>query len=94
MNRIKNLFHRASERVKHDQAKGAQQTMLEELFNDFYLRRRDVYKMNFVRGLFFGFGSALGGTLLIALLLWIVSLFVNFPVVGDVFRDAQDTLSQ
>lgn len=68
--------------------------MLEELFNDFYLRRRDVYKMNFVRGLFFGFGSALGGTLLIALLLWIVSLFVNFPVVGDVFRDAQDTLSQ
>lgn len=68
--------------------------MLEELFNDWYFRRHEIYKMNFIRGLFFGFGSAMGGTLLIAILLWIISLFVNFPLVGDLFQDAQDTLSQ
>lgn len=93
MHRIKKLFKRTHSRVTNDQAKGAQKTMLEELFNDYYIRRRDVYKMNFIRGIFFGFGSVLGGTIVIALALWFFSLFAGFPVIGDLFREAQNSIN-
>lgn len=62
----------------------ARRTVIEELFNDMYKDRRSIYWMNFVRGIMFGFGSVLGGTLLIALAVMILSQFVDwFPVLGD-----------
>lgn len=67
--------------------------MLEELFNDFYIRRKQVYKMNFFRGIFFGLGSAFGGTVIIALIIWLLSLFVNFPLVGEFFKEAQNSIT-
>lgn len=94
MNIFKKLFGKLSNAAKDQQSKAAQKTMMEELFNDFYIRRKDVYKMNFVRGIFFGLGSALGGTLVIALLLWILSLFVNFPLIGEYFQTAQDSIDR
>ncbi|HEX6462282.1 MAG TPA: DUF5665 domain-containing protein [Candidatus Saccharimonadales bacterium] len=48
--------------------------VLEDLFNDFNRDRKQIYNLNFVRGVFFGLGSALGGTLIIALLVWVLSL--------------------
>lgn len=75
------------------QGKAAQKTMLEELFNDWYMQRGKVYKMNFIRGIFFGLGTALGGTLLLALIVWLLSLFVDFPLVGDFLRSTQDTIN-
>ena len=46
----------------------AQRVVLEELFNDLYRNRVRIYKVNFVRGILFGAGSALGGTIVIALI--------------------------
>lgn len=77
---------------KTTQAKSAQKTMLEELFNDLYANRTQIYKLNFFRGIFFGLGSVLGGTIVLALLVWIISLFVNFPVIGNFFEQTQQTL--
>lgn len=82
------------ERVKNDQAQAAYKTMAEELFQDYYKHRRDVYKMNFVRGIFFGFGSVIGGTVVVALVVWILSLFINFPLIGQYFEDAQQSFEQ
>jgi hypothetical protein len=82
------------ERFKTEQAKGAEKAMLEELFNDFYTQRRKVYKMNFFRGIFFGLGSVLGGTIVLTIVVWILSLFVNFPVIGDYFQQTQKSLQQ
>lgn len=63
---------------------GARRAMLEELFNDLYDDRRNIYLMNFIRGIMFGMGSVLGGTLLIALTIAVLSQFVDwFPVFGD-----------
>lgn len=64
-----------AEQVKTDQAKGSASAVLEELFNDFHRNRKEVYVMNLIRGIFFGFGSVIGGTLMIALLVWVLSLF-------------------
>lgn len=53
--------------------RGARETVLEELFNDFNRNRFTIYKFNFMRGIFFGLGSVLGGTVVIALIVWILN---------------------
>lgn len=69
---------------KADNERGAREGLIEDLFYDFNRNRAQVYKMNFIRGIFFGFGSVLGGTLLVALLIWILGAFVNvFPPLAD-----------
>lgn len=78
-------------KVISDQERGAQRTMLEEIFHDLYAERWRIYKVNFVRGIFFGLGSALGGTVVVALIVWVLSFFVQLPLVGDYAKDAQNT---
>ncbi|NTW62413.1 hypothetical protein HGB25_03340 [Candidatus Saccharibacteria bacterium] len=50
--------------------------------------------MNFTRGLFFGFGTVLGGTVLIALLVWILGQFVSFPGIGENISQLIDALQK
>lgn len=94
MERLKRAFEKLKAKTIDAQAKGASAHMAEELFYDLYNDRKRIYKVNFVRGIFFGVGSALGGTLVLALVVWILSLFVNFPVIGDAFEDAQHSIEQ
>ena len=76
----------------HDQRMGARRTMMEEIFNDMYDDRKQVYIMNFFRGLFFGLGSVLGGTIVVALLVWTLSFFVQLPGIGQAAENAKDSL--
>lgn len=71
---------------------GARRTIIEEMFNDLYHDRRNIYLMNFVRGIFFGLGSALGGTIVIALIIWLLSVFVGIPGIGPALEGAQESL--
>ena len=80
------------DKLKHDHEMGARRAMMEELFNDYYKRRLSVYKMNFVRGVFFGLGAFLGGTIVVAMVVWLLSFFVNLPGIGDSIQKAQNTL--
>ena len=81
-------------RIARDQENGAKRAVLEELFNDIYKDRKRIYWANFVRGLFFGFGSVLGGTLLIAILVWILAqLGAIVPFLSDFIQQLLDALS-
>jgi len=80
------------EKVSHDQRMGARRSMMEELFNDYYDDRRNVYKMNFIRGIFFGLGTVIGGTIIVATIVWGLSFFVDIPGIGDAAQKAQDSL--
>lgn len=80
------------DQIKHDQAMGARRTIIEEMFNDYYKDRRNIYKVNFFRGIFFGLGSVLGATVVVALIVWALSLFVNLPGIGQTFQQAQNSL--
>jgi hypothetical protein len=94
MNTLRAFFrgHKAKRAKTND--KNAKRTVLEELFNDVYDQRGRIYKVNFIRGIYFGAGSALGGTIVIALLVWVLSLFVNAPLIGDLFKNAQQSIEQ
>ncbi len=66
-------------KIKKDNEVGARRAILEDLFYDFHSSRKQVYFMNFTRGIFFGLGSVLGGTIVIALIIWVLSLLVDLP---------------
>lgn len=89
---VKKVLAKLLNRIKREQTKAAYQEMAEDLFQDYYAHRHQVYKMNFIRGVFFGFGSVLGGTVVVAIVIWILSLFVNFPLIGEYLRGAEQTL--
>ncbi|MDO4773831.1 MAG: DUF5665 domain-containing protein [Candidatus Saccharibacteria bacterium] len=91
----KPITKKVAERVKRDNEVGARQALLEELFNDFHRTRRQVYMMNFWRGVFFGFGSVLGATVLIAILIWLLGQVVDlFPALADFINNLIDTMQR
>ena len=57
--------------------------VLTDLFDDLYRKRVRIYRINFVRGILFGLGSALGGTVVLAFIAWLLSWTVNWPWVGQ-----------
>ena len=73
----------------------AEEAILDNLFYDIYKHRGRVYHVNFWRGVFFGLGSILGGTLVIALLLALLSLLVQIPGgLGDFIRWIIETIQK
>lgn len=77
---INGIHKKAIDRVKSDNERGARHALLEELFYDFQRNRYQVYAMNFMRGVFFGFGSVLGATVVVAFIVWVLSQFAGiFP---------------
>ena len=70
----------------------AHRSLIEELFNDYYDDRRNVYKMNFIRGIFFGLGTVIGGTIVVAVIVWGLSFFVDIPGIGDTAQQVQQSL--
>jgi hypothetical protein len=51
-----------------------------------YVNKKQALSWSFLKGLAGGFGAFLGGTILIGLLLWILSLFDQVPFI-DAVRD-------
>lgn len=78
--------------IKEDQVKGAPRAMLEDLFEDYYKHRKQLYLMNLIRGVFFGFGSVVGGTLVVALLLWLLSALHYVPFLDGIVESAEQSL--
>lgn len=78
-------------KIKSEDKKLAEQrhVYLEDMFNDIYSNRKRIYKLNFFRGVFFGFGTFLGGTVVIAVLIWVLSQFIDWPWVAKLLQTLQ-----
>jgi hypothetical protein len=74
---------KVTKQLKKNNENGARRAVLEDLFYDFNSSQAEVYKMNFFRGIFLGVGTVLGGTLIIAIIIWILSLLTHVPGIGD-----------
>jgi len=84
---------KAQTKVKKEAELGARRAVLEDLFYDFHTSRAQIYKMNFIRGIFLGFGTVIGGTLVVALIVWILTLLVDIPGgIGDFIQNIVDTV--
>jgi hypothetical protein len=70
---MKNFWKSFMKKTRDNNERGARETVLEELFNDFNRNRFTIYKFNFMRGIFFGLGSVLGGTVVLALIVAILN---------------------
>lgn len=55
---------------------------LESIFEGGYINHHRVYKINFLRGIFFGLGSVIGGTIVLTCLIWILTFFSEVPFLG------------
>ena len=67
---------------------------LEILFAAGYVDRKRLYWENFVRGIVFGAGGVLGATVVIAVFVWLLSLFDSVPLIGPIFDETKNTIQQ
>jgi hypothetical protein len=68
--------------------------MLQNIYDSGYLDRNTTYKMSFLKGVAAGFGGVIGATIVVALLIWILSLFDSFPLVGPIIDNFQETVDK
>lgn len=59
-----------------------------------HISRRRLYIENLIRGIMFGAGGVIGATLLIALVVWILSLFGEIPLIGPLFDETKQTIQE
>lgn len=72
-----------------------QQKFIDNLLLEAYGRKRKLLKLSFWQGVFFGLGSAIGGTLVLALLIWILARVVDwFPILGDLVNKIIEHIAQ
>ena len=92
---MKAFWKRVKKQVRDDNERGAREALLEDLFNDFNRNRFTIYKFNFVRGIFFGFGSVLGGTLLVSLVAFMLHwVGVLVPATEEVVTSIVQTIDR
>ncbi|NCO10570.1 hypothetical protein GW930_01510 [Candidatus Saccharibacteria bacterium] len=72
-------MRRITRKIEADREAGARRGLLEELYSDFYSNRRKVYQINFMRGIFFGVGSVVGGTLVVTSVLAVLGILTDVP---------------
>ncbi len=66
--------------------------MLVNIYESGYLDKNQAYKQSFIKGLVSGFGGVLGATILIALLIWLLTLFKQIPLVGPLVNHIRQTV--
>ncbi len=77
--------------LSHEEASNAAKA-LEVLFTTEYISKKDLYKANFIRGLFFSAGSIIGAALILGFGVWVLSFFDSAPVVGPVIQNVKSSI--
>lgn len=76
-----------------DLGKAVQKVLLTDYFNVIENKKR-FFWMSFIRGLLAGLGGVIGATIVVAIIVWLLSVFGELPVIGDFFNQTKDTLQQ
>ena len=62
------------------------------IFETGYLDKKQAYKTSFIKGAVGGVGGVIGATVVVALLLWVLSIFNNVPLIGKFSNKIQQTV--
>lgn len=66
--------------------------MLVNIYESGYINRNQAYKMSFLKGLVGGLGGVIGATIVVALLIWLLSLLNEVPLIGRLFENLRSTI--
>lgn len=67
---------------------------IELLYEAAHVSTKKIFGMALLKGIGTGLGVFLGGTLVVALLLWLLSLGSNLPFVGKISESAENSIQQ
>lgn len=67
--------------------------MLVNLHELGYTSKRRLIGISFLKGLAYGLGAFIGGTIVIALLLWVLGLFDSVPLLDGVVESIKNSLN-
>lgn len=84
---------KAPKKTKDDELRELGQK-LQDFYELGYINRKTALLFSFLKGLAGGAGAFIGGTLVIAILLWVLSLFDQVPLIGRFFEGLQNTLQK
>ncbi len=54
---------------------------------DMYLNRRQIYRINFVKGFYFGIGRTIGSVLIMVIIIWAAVMMIDWPVLGKFIKE-------
>lgn len=60
---------------------------IERLYTHGYLSKRRMVGVALLRGMAYGLGIFIGGTVIVALLAWLLGIFVDDSLVGQIIQD-------
>lgn len=83
---------KARKKVKSDEELLELGKKMQNFFDLGYVARKEAFIFSFLKGLAAGAGAFIGGTLIIALLLWALSLFDTLPIVSNLVNAIQQGL--
>lgn len=67
---------------------------LQDFYDSGYVNKKQALYFSFLKGIVAGFGAFLGGTLVVVLVLWVLSLFDQAPFVGPIVESLNKTLTK
>lgn len=67
---------------------------LQQFYDMGYVNKKQVIWFSFLKGLASGLGAFLGGTIVIGLLLWVVSLLDQVPLVDNILDSLRQSLNK
>lgn len=65
---------------------------IEALYDSVNPKKVSLYKAAFLKGVLGGVGGVIGATLVVAFLLWFLSLFGSVPIIGGFMETIQRTI--
>lgn len=65
---------------------------LQQFYASGYVNKKQALLFSFYKGIASGFGVIIGGTILIALLIWILSQFGQVPILGHFVDSLRHTI--
>jgi hypothetical protein len=66
--------------------------MLEDIFASGSGNLKSLLWYNFVKGIAYGLGIFLGGTIIIAIVMWLLNLFNQVPLIGPLVQNIINSL--